>query len=296
MISLSPGLAQASFAVLNIVARRTHPLLCSEIVAAFPYFGQIDGKTVLATIQALGWLVTDDNDRVTLTTSAKCLLELPNYELRLRQALLDLVDAQNPPWLQSAAFGRSRVLAFAGPGEKQLFVEADLVSSFRDDVVEFWDELATRARGIKDTHLLAIGRKAEKLTIHYEKNRTGVDPKWVSVNNNADGYDVLSIVSGCDTRMLSIEVKGSSRGMAGSLHLTRNEWEMSLNRDCHVFHLWDISSCPSHLAEVSVETMGKHVPSDVGSGAWELLEVPFSAFSSMFKACSTLISDPEHSR
>lgn len=101
--------------------------------------------------------------------------------------------------------------------------------------------------------------------------------------NNADGYDVLSVVGEEDLRALSIEVKASSMGMSGSLHLTRNEWEMSQERERHLFHLWDICSEPPRLAKVTAPVMLAHVPADAGRGRWEVVAVPFSAFAPMFE-------------
>ena len=56
-------------------------------------------------------------------------------------------------------------MAFAGNGVAQVFVEAGLANGFDDDVVAFWDELAARARGLRDVKLSEFGREGEKLTI-----------------------------------------------------------------------------------------------------------------------------------
>ena len=63
------------------------------------------------------------------------------------------------------------------------------------------------------------------MTLAHEKDRTGRKPKWVAIDNNEDGYDVFSVVDAEDSRALSIEVKISTMGLAGSFHLTRNEWD-----------------------------------------------------------------------
>ncbi|MBL8438561.1 MAG: DUF3883 domain-containing protein [Zoogloeaceae bacterium] len=219
-----------------------------------------------------------------LTPSGSRLVALQGYEPMLRQALLDHIDAENPPWVQCAAYGRSRVLAFAGNCVAQVLVEAGLANGFDDDVVAFWDELAARARGLRDTKLLELGRQGERLTIKHEEARTGIKPKWVAINNNADGYDVLSVVGKGDARALSIEVKASSSGMSGSLYLTRNEWEMSQERERHLFHLWDLRSEPPRLAKVLAPDMLDHVPADAGQGRWEVVEVPFFVFAPMFES------------
>ena len=55
----------------------------------------------------------------------------------LRQALLDYIDVERPPWVQNATFGRSRVLSFAGNAIAQVFVEAGLAHGTTDEVVDF---------------------------------------------------------------------------------------------------------------------------------------------------------------
>ena len=175
------------------------------------------------------------------------------------------------------------MLAFAGTETAQTFVEAGLSSSTDEDVVAFWDAVAARARGQKVDYLARIGRRGERQTLFYETSRTGRSPKWVSVEDNADGYDVLSIVDSKDLRPLSIEVKASTLGLTGMLHLTRNEWERSLEADSHIFHLWSfVSNNPGDLAIVSTREMESHIPRDLGDGSWEVVEIPFAAFRDRF--------------
>lgn len=71
----------------------------------------------------------------------------------LRRAILDYVEIERPPWLQQALNGRARVLAFSGPKVAQVMIEAGLKAGVSADVVEFWDELAARARGLRDARL-----------------------------------------------------------------------------------------------------------------------------------------------
>ena len=154
-------------------------------------------------------------------------------------------------------------------------------------MVEFWDALAARARGQTDDRLLAIGREGERLTINHEKQRTGSEPKWISIENNQDGYDVLSIVDTKDRRQLSIEVKASKLGRAGIIHITRNEWQRALDSQSHVFHIWDLSDATSlELAVVGREHLEDHVPLNRGDGKWESTAVPIKSFDFLFAKCS----------
>ena len=147
-----------------------------------------------------------------LTPSGARLQSLTGYEPMLRQTLLDDIDVERPSWVQSATFGRMKVIAFAGNQIGQVFVEAGLADGTDRDVVAFWDTIAAIGRGQKDTRLIEIGRNGERLTIAHEEWRTGSKPKWVAIDDNEDGYYVLSIVNKDDSRSLSIEVKSSTMG------------------------------------------------------------------------------------
>ena len=109
-------------------------------------------------------------------------------------------------------------------------------------------------------------------------------PKWVAIDNNEDGYDVLSVVSASDARQLSIEVKASTMGAAGTFHITQNEWERAQEVENHLFHLWAIKPGSSTaLAVVTSTEMEVHIPVNSGSGSWELVEIPFSAYRAHFQ-------------
>lgn len=280
MIPFSPGVAQGAFELLGIVSRSCLPL--GQIVSSFSHLGPIKSSQVAEFAQETGWIRSGEDGNAILTPQGARLMSVGGYEPMLRQALLDHIDASRPPWVQCAASGRSRVMAFAGGGVAQIMVEAGLASGCDDDIVRFWDDLAARARGLRDASMSRIGRIGEKLTIVHEEARTGARPKWVAVNSNDDGYDVLSIVGNGDARLLSIEVKASSQGLSGTMHLTRNEWELALERLNHLFHLWDVKSSPPRLAKVTVEDLKLHVPSDLGSGKWESVSIPLGVFAQRF--------------
>lgn len=281
MIAFSPGLAQGCFDLLGIASRNT--LTFDEIHSSFAFFGSIPVSKVVETTQGLRWIRANDDGTVGVTSSGSQLLGVVGYEPMLRRALLDYIDIMHPPWVQNASFGRSRVLSFAGSEIAQVFVEAGLAHGTQEDVVAFWDELAARARGQKTDRLTSIGRHGERLSLAYEENRTGQKPQWVAIDNNADGYDLLSVVESDNLRQLSIEVKTSTLGLSGVFHLTRNEWERALEGIKHVFHLWDARAnvVPS-LAVVEPQEMQAHIPRDLGSGNWESVAIPFNAFASLF--------------
>ncbi|WP_179949860.1 DUF3883 domain-containing protein [Burkholderia sp. MSMB1072] len=277
MTPISPGLAQGCLELLEIVARQQ--LTFSEIRSSFAYFGSISSQKVAETAQALNWLETNDSGYAQVTPNGAQLLSIVGYEAQLRKVLLDYIDIERPSWVQSASFGRSRVISFAGSQIAQVFVEAGLTESTGDAVISFWDELASRARGQRDNTLVQIGRIGERLTIAHEKKRTGKTPKWISVDNNADGYDVLSIVSANNPKPLTIEVKTSTQGTSGLATITRNEWEMATESDAHVFHFWDIRDRKlPKLIVIDSTQLFAHMPIDQGEGKWENTRISFSIF------------------
>lgn len=282
MIAFSPGLAQGCFELLALATRQQ--LTFAEIKSAFAYLGNLPSVKVVETAQSLNWLRAGEQGHAELTPWGTRLIAIEGYEAQLRQALLDYIDVEHPSWVQNASFGRGRVVAFAGSQVAQVFVEAGLADGISDAVVAFWDAMAARARGQRDDRLTQIGRMGERLTIAFETQRTGRRPTWTAIDNNADGYDVLSVVAPTDFKQLTIEVKASTQGVSGVVMLTRNEWEMATESEAHVFHLWNLrDESQPKLAIVGNEQMLEHVPVDQGHGVWDCTKVPFTAFVETFK-------------
>lgn len=282
-LSLSAGIAYASFELLEIVVAR-RPVSFKDLGWALGNIGPIPTAKVLENALGMGWVGHDDDGAAVPTASGEKLLAIGAPAGRLRQAILDYIDIEEPFWLQTANFGRAKLLRFAGPAIGQVFLEAGLTGGCSDDVVEFWDALAARARGQKNDRLLAIGRDGERLTIAREKARTGRTPKWVSLDSNEDGYDVLSTVGREDSRQLSIEVKATTIGITGSFHLTANEWDRAVSFPCHTFHLWDLTRSEPSLAVLSCLDVEPHIPINQGHGNWESVEIPIAAFSERFSS------------
>jgi hypothetical protein len=254
-----------------------------RIRSSFSQLGSLPSGKVIETAQSLGWIRTSDNEIAILTPSGARLQSQAGYEPMLRQALLDYIEVERPAWVQNATFGRMKVIAFAGYEVGQVFVEAGLADGTADEIVSFWDAMAAMARGQRNDRLMAIGRQGERLTIAHEEARTGRKPKWVAIDNNEDGYDVLSSVDAEDTRLLTIEVKSSTMGPFGAFHVSRGEWERAQENENHLFHLWDIrSNREPSLATISVDEMQIHIPCDQGTGSWENVEIPFKTFRERF--------------
>lgn len=283
MTLLSPGLASGCFNLLRIV--QEHPMPFARMKSELPKYERFETSELIEFSQKLGWLRADDLGIVVLAPAGARILSIGAEHLQLRRTLLDYVDIFRPPWIKMVLDGRMRVLKFASVEIRQSLVEAYLAVGYDDDIVEFWDHLAAMARGQQSMELSLIGREGEKLTIAYEKLRTGCDPNWRALESNADGFDVLSVVAKDDARLLPIEVKASRMGLRGTIHLTRNEWDSTELLPLHQFHLWDLSkSNTPRLAIVQRDAVAPHIPLDSGNGRWREVEIEFTVFEDKFGA------------
>src|SRR5690606_14677502 len=120
-------------------------------------------------------------------------------------------------------------------------------------------------------------------TLEYERRRTGVEPKWVALDSNSDGYDVLSRRDSDDSRRLVIEVKTTKQGLTGCFYVSRNEWDVAEDALFHVFHLWDVSDKEPRLAILDPAQLRRHTPTDGETGKWQLVRIPFAAFHDAFE-------------
>lgn len=278
MIPFSPGVLVGSFELMRLIGLSA--VQVREIPSAYARLGGVPIGDVLQTVQDLNWMRTDPSGTAELTAQGSQVVKAGSYEMQLRTALLHYIDVVRPVWLQTASQGRMRVRMFAGSTLAQVIDEAGLTTGDSQDVVEFWDALAARARGLQSDRMTEIGRRGERLTMEHEKRRTQREPRWVALDNNADGYDVLSVMDADDLRQLSIEVKTTTMSAGGVFHITANEWGRADDaRMQHAFHLWQLRDTGPILKVVSVDQMETHMPANQNAGEWESVAVPFSAFS-----------------
>jgi hypothetical protein len=276
---ISPGVA---FGCVELLGAASRNALTPGGVLSLS-LGAIPPKDVLETAFDLRWIEVSEGGLLAITARGDRALASGDDRFRLRTLVFDYIDAENPPWLQLASSGRRELLLQAPAGLQQLLVEAGLAYGEDADTVIFWDILAARARGMRNAALSETGRRGEMLTLAHELERTGRAPKWIALDSNNDGYDVLSQISAEDTRRLTIEVKASERSaLYGVFHVTRNEWELAEESLQHMFHLWDLSGTVPRLATLSVTQVCEHIPYDRGDGRWESIAIPFGAFARSF--------------
>lgn len=193
--------------------------------------------------------------------------------------------AELPSWAKLMTLGRGRFIKRLKAEEyrdiRSLFREALLLEeppSTGD--VAWWDQIQAHVRLENDAEKLQRARVAEQLSIEFERKRLAslsinLEPRWMAIEDNTVGYDVLSYNPGAfaPTSRL-IEVKST---IASPLRffLTRNEWDEALKYgQAYVFHVWDLQKSPPALFERTVAQIAPHVPEDKAKGQWKTAWIP----------------------
>jgi hypothetical protein len=190
------------------------------------------------------------------------------------------MDRLAPPWAAAVVQGRKAFTQYAPLEVVQCFREAGILDSTDEDVIAWWDTIAARYRQERDIARMQTGRKGERLSYHYEHNRTGKPPYWISLEYAGVGYDLKSQLATDCTDPLLVEVKASAESWPNArFHLTRNEWEVLSGEQYAVVHLWSLANLPCDHAVIPIAEMTPHIPTNQGGGAWETVECPFSAFA-----------------
>lgn len=291
MIALSPGVAYGCFNLLRMV--REHQLPLASLSADLPRFERLKTEDLVELSLRMRWVKASDDGTAVLAPHGALLLDMPSDSRRIRRALVNYVEIEKPQWTTLVLDGRARFMAFAPVEFRQSVSEAYLAEGYEPDVVAFWDLLAAIARGQQNAVLSRIGRRGERLTLAYEKLRTGRDPLWRSIESNSEGYDVMSVVASDNHARMPIEVKTSTRGLNGSAHLTRNEWEQTELMRNHTLHLWDLTTeAKPRLAVLPRAVVAAHIPTDGGDGAWQEVRIPFAVFADAFGSIEGLPQAP----
>ncbi len=238
---------------------------------------------VLNVVSRASWASVDLEGVLVLTVRGRSLRDIKDPMQCLRAQLRDLISADKPVWSKLIPRGRRELTRTAPSEVTQILSEAGLLDSPpTDDVIIWWDEMSAIARGIRDSRMLEVGREGEKLTLRYERYRTNKDAQWQAIESNVSGFDVLSIIDKADSTPLRIEVKASSQKInAAEFVLTRNEWDIACTTGNYVFHLWQVQREP-RIAVIPYDDLHSHIPKDSGTGKWDKVKIPFSAFRGLF--------------
>ena len=125
-----------------------------------------------------------------------------------------------PGWAFRTPAGRTETWTVLSSDEKKCFQAAGLLRNPPDEpIIRWWQNLATFIRSITEERNTETGAQGERLSLQYERSRTGQIPRWISFESNFAGYDILSVNSETDHTLRPIEVKSSSRPMESATFL-----------------------------------------------------------------------------
>lgn len=274
-IFLTPSAAYGCINLLSTIERQK--LNSQQLISL--NFGPVSTSIIVDHAESLNWVSVDAKGRFIVTERGRTCLSLSHTKNQLRFLLKDYFLNRRDPWLQLARRGRLHVLLQSPPEILQLFHEAGLAEGSDQETIEFWDGLAALLRSERDKNNLETGRIGEKLTVFFESKRTGIEPKWMALESNHYGYDVLTCVSKVDKRPLKIETKCSFASVSNAkFHLTKFEWQTAERSNNYNFHIWAVSEKSTLLAVLSVAEIMPHIPVDQNGGSWETVEIPFRLF------------------
>jgi len=258
---------------------KENPRLVSNFVDVFKNLNSVAStKAVLEVCQECHWIELDTDGYLKVTDKGEQVLDSKErVEIALRLQIHHLIEAYRPTWIPLLTRGRSEALKYLPIDVVQCLREAELVASYSDDVIVWWDRVAKISRKTSKEEKLDLSRAGEKLSIEYERNRTNKEPKWQGFESNFSGYDILSVVSSTDNSLLRVEVKiSNSNWSVASFHVSRNEWKVAQYSNNYLFYLWILIPNP-RLFIVNVNEVGKNIPTNKGNGEWESTEIPFVA-------------------
>lgn len=202
-----------------------------------------------------------------------------------RECVMAVMVGKMPSWAKLMTLGRGRwIRGLKGEDYRDVrsvFRESRLLDEPPSgEDVRWWDILTAQVRLARSDEASIRSREAERLTLELETQELmalGIDavPKWIAIDDNTVGYDVLSYrhLHGSLANLL-IEVKST---IASPLRfiVSRNEWNVADQAgDAYVFHVWDMAKTPPALHIRTVEQIRPHIPQDNEKGKWKDAEIP----------------------
>lgn len=261
-----------------------NPQTEAEILRSFQdeTYRNVRVEDVIAVLRFASWVVDGEDDRLLATNQGREMLAAGSDMLRMRRQVEKLLELMEPDWAASAVQGRKAMLNYVDANVRQCFKEAGLAEAHDTDVVEWWDRLAAKYRGVGSYQYTEIGRRGERLSCEWEFSRTGTWPEWIALEHTEAGYDVVSRVARGDDSALVIEVKTTTQDWASAVFfMSRHEWDVMCGQRHAVLHLWCVQASPPRRATVTIAQLEHHVPQDTGQGTWKKFCCPFREFQAI---------------
>ncbi len=194
----------------------------------------------------------------------------------IRDYISQILISEWPGWILQVPFGRELVASSFIDNEYfdiyQCFKSAGLFNKHADEqIIYWWDRLSGIVRNQQNEEKLKTGRVGELLTLDYERKKLshfGLEPKWVAIDNNFAGYDVLSYnFDGNERTQIMIEVK-TSNSLPVTFYVTKNEWKIAKDiGDRYFFYIWYLPK--KELHKFKVNDIEPSIPFNRGNGEWQ---------------------------
>jgi hypothetical protein len=231
-------------------------------------------------------LIHLSNDSISLTSQGSQISELlptTGYSQSIARNLLEMyIRTDRPYWSYSLIKGRQKSMIYVPESVSDVFIQLGLYDRnsilIDPEIVEWWDRLATVIYSTRQSNNVAVGRIGERCSFLFEEYRTQHEPKWLSLEDNGLGYDLLSLQSEDEGENLCIEVKTCSSDPQ-VLFISKYEWKVASTKPSgeYMFHIWDITDISKpKLYTASASDLRPHIPEDIGVGAWESCSLKLS--------------------
>ena len=203
----------------------------------------------------------------------------PPYFIKARNLLKRYILNCKPTWSANIIYGRREVFHFLTEDEQRCFMEAKLMNQCDVDTIEWWDSVANKIRNDYGILLNNEGRTGESLTVSYERQRTGLEPRWASLDSNLLGYDVDSCVGPEDRTRLFIEVKTTALPDDDAvIFVSKHEWEVAETNSHYAFYIWSVCQDETKLLGLSPNDVRPNIPHNSGAGTWENVKIKIRDF------------------
>lgn len=280
MIRLSVDVIWSSHVLLKRISEYT---IHTEEDIYIKNISPVSVDTLMDLALTCHWIARD-NDLFFLSKQGEVLVNTKDFCERAKIILSDYIFYVTPAWARRIPYGRQEAFIFMTKDEQACFYEAGLMDENPGAaVIGWWDQISNFLRRTEEDRKTEIGRKGEHLTILYEQKRTGKQPRWISLDSNLSGYDIISQQTQEDSSPLLIEVKSSEKSIAtADFFVSVNEWHTASNTEHYKFYLWCFYGGKEQLAIIKPRQLFHYIPTNNKSGEWQMVRIPFASFSEAF--------------
>ena len=285
-MKFTPSIAYGCVHLLDVLSRNSDIDISS--VRSIQLTSVYSGDIVKYLIR-IKWVKVASSKKLVLTDRGIFVTKQKLRFYKVQLLILDFIKETQPHWVHILRGEKIFALQYIPEGVRQVIQECGLADDANESTTAFWNEVKNYVSNDDASRTGEIGHKGERLTIRYEKDRTGVDPLWTAMEDSKAGYDVGSVVSSSDLSLLRIEAKATIVQMSDAIfYISENEWKVATQDGAHRFYLWLIRKSETMLARLDVGDIRSSIPENRGFGAWKKVGIPYKQFESKFSVTNYL--------